>query len=420
MRQISLSDVRPFVNEMMGLGPAIAALTDGRRKPRIPAPTIFESVLYGTVLGIESLLAIDQFLKHSDLGQVLGLERAPLVSDSTMIRSLGTMDPQVVRGLLRRAAHAALRLAREFNEPLELGDRRVVAIDMSSMVGQKAVVARYVGPTFEVSLDFEMVRPGENEVTAAKRLLPRLVKEFDDDFDTVVGDGLYTQWFIQLGKDHQKDVVVKTREQAKDLSLVRLGEEWIQTHQRHGLEVAKPGSGVDSDGYKSYRYVDTGLHQAQGVSVPIRMIKIWEQRLKGDQEKDEHWLMTSLKAPQAAVDLVRLIARRRWGIENGAFRTTSQNHKAKRQGTQEGKAPEVRVGILLLAETIVRVYTWWKERQWNSPRSRRSSWQSIQKLLMRSVPALRQVRGVKPIGRPHWGLQDLRQPELRPTGTDTR
>jgi hypothetical protein len=130
--------------------------------------------------------------------------------------------------------------------------------------------------------------------------------------------------------------------------------------------------------------------------------------------------MTSLKASEAAVDLVRQIARRRWGIENGAFRTGSQNHQAKRQGTQRGKAPEVRVGIVLLSEMVVRVYTWWKERQWNSPRSRRSSWQSIQKLLMRSVPALVKIRGVKPIGRPHWGLQDLRQQQLRPTGTDTR
>ena len=414
MQDISLRDVRQFVNEKLGLGKRIAALRDGRRKPQISATTVFEAVLYGTLVGAESLLAVDQLLKQSDLGEVLGIERSPLVSDSTMIRCLGTMKPEAIRALLRIAACEALKMALLEGEPLRLGRYRVVAVDMSHMAGRKAVVARYVGPAFEVTLDFEILRKKENEVTAAKRLFERIVSELGDLFDVVVVDGLYTQWFIQRARQVGKHVVVKSREKEKNFTLVRRGEQWIRVHRRYGVH---PTAGVDEDGYKSYRYMEIDPQTDELLAEPIRMVKVWEERIKGRQERDEHWLLSTLPREEAAPELLRHIARRRWGIENGAFRTVSQNHKAKRRGTQQGKAAEVRVGILLLSEMILRVYTWYKQTRWKSPRSRRASWQSVQKLLLRSIPPLREVRGLRPVGQPHWGLQSIRQP-MRPTGTD--
>lgn len=415
MSRIEVSDLQKFTEEELGLRSGIEALRDGRRRPWIGAPTVFRATLYGTVLGVESLLALDQWLKQADLGGVLGVDRAPLVSDSTMIRSLSTMDPNAVRALLAVAAHAALRLAQREGEPLRLGRWRVVAIDMTHLAGRPAVVARFVGPRFEATLDYEMVQEGENEVTAAKRLLPRVVGVFGALFDLLVVDGLYTAWFIHLGRAHGKHVVVKSREDPKNLVVLRRAQEWIEVHQWYGA--GQPVKWADEDGYKTYEAIDTGAQSDPQLEEPVRVIRMREERPKGKKEKEECWLITTLERKEASVPEVRQIARRRWGIENGAFRTISQNHHGKRRGTQEGQAAEVRVGILLLGEMILRVYTWWREVTWKSPRGKRVSWQSVQKRLRASVPEVKTIRGRRPLGRPYWGLHDLREATTRRTGS---
>jgi len=55
----------------------------------------------------------------------------------------------------------------------------------------------------------ELQRPGESEVSAAKRLLERIFANYSRYFDAVVGDGLYFEApFINFCIEHHKDVVV--------------------------------------------------------------------------------------------------------------------------------------------------------------------------------------------------------------------
>jgi len=44
-----------------------------------------------------------------------------------------------------------------------------------------------------VPLDIELIRPGEGEVIAAKRLLERVLQRYGRFFDAVIGDALYLE-----------------------------------------------------------------------------------------------------------------------------------------------------------------------------------------------------------------------------------
>lgn len=382
--EIDVRDYHRYVKDTLGLGEAIEALRDKRKRPEIPAPVVFQAVLYGVSFGLESLLGIDTFVRTRDLGSVLGLERGPLLSDSTMGRSLGGMKAVPVAALVRQAAQAVLERT-EFKEAGRLGGFRVAIVDKSTLAGMPVVVCRLAGTAEDrpVNLDYEPVREGENEVTAAKRLIPRVVERFGARIDVMVFDGLYTEWCIKLVRSLGKQVVVKTRE--KTLLVTQKVEELAATYKRYGVE---PIEGVDEDGYKQYRMMDFPKIDDETLGGPIRVVRVWEERLKGQKEKDEYHLLTTLSPPQASAVLVRQIGRGRWGIENGCFRQTSQNLKGKHRFARAGDAPEIMAGILLLAGTLLTGYLADEERRQGKKRSKKQPVKSVMRELAYSVPAL--------------------------------
>ena len=72
----------------------------------------------------------------------------------------------------------------------------------------KAVVCHLIGHEFALPLDVELVRPGENETGAAKRLLTRVLLRYGRFFDVIVGDAIYLNGpFIDYCLDHNKDII---------------------------------------------------------------------------------------------------------------------------------------------------------------------------------------------------------------------
>jgi hypothetical protein len=53
------------------------------------------------------------------------------------------------------------------------------------------VVFHLVGFPIAMPLDVEMIRPGEDEVAAARRLLLRVLKPYGRFFDVILTDALY-------------------------------------------------------------------------------------------------------------------------------------------------------------------------------------------------------------------------------------
>lgn len=393
--EIDVRDYHAYVNETVKLGFAIDGLRDQRKRPQITAPVVFRSVLYGVSFGLESLLGIDRFVKTRDLGEVFGLQRGPLLSDSTMERSLSGMKGREVAAIVWQAAEAVLERA-EFRNAGRIGEYRVAAVDKSTLAGMPVVVCRMAGRAEDrpVNLDYEPVRKGENEVTAAKRLIPRVIQRFGSRIDVLVFDGLYTEWCIKLVRGLGKQVVVKTRE--KTLLVTQKVEELVATYGKYGMKTLE---GVDEDGYKQYRMMDFPKIDDATLGEPIRVIRVWEERLKGKKEKDEYHLLATLPPKEAEAILVRQIGRGRWGIENGCFRQTSQNLNGKHAFAKDAEAPEVMVGILLLAGTLLTGYLVEQETRQGRTRLKKQSVKSVMRWLGQSVPPLpRAKRQARPVG----------------------
>src|SRR3989339_321803 len=69
----------------------------------------------------------------------------------------------------------------------------------------RVVALSWVTRDLRLMLDAEPLRPGEDEVAAALRLLDRVVRAYPRAFDLVQGDGLYADprffhWALEHGK----------------------------------------------------------------------------------------------------------------------------------------------------------------------------------------------------------------------------
>jgi hypothetical protein len=72
----------------------------------------------------------------------------------------------------------------------------------------RGVVCHLVGFNIAVPLDAELIRPGEGEIIAAKRLLERVLERYGRFIDAVIGDALYFEApFFNFCSEHKIHVV---------------------------------------------------------------------------------------------------------------------------------------------------------------------------------------------------------------------
>src|SRR5262249_50084574 len=88
---------------------------------------------------------------------------------------------------------------------------RTVTVDGASVTEyyHQGVVCHRIGQDLALVLDVELLRPGEGEETAAKRLLERVFTHYPRFIDVVAADALYFDApFINFCLDHHKHVIV--------------------------------------------------------------------------------------------------------------------------------------------------------------------------------------------------------------------
>jgi putative cell wall-binding protein len=74
------------------------------------------------------------------------------------------------------------------------------------------------GRDFPLLLDVEEQREGEDEVSAAFRLIRRLLKHYPRAFDVVVVEGLYLRAdFFELLLAHGKHIIAVLKDERRDL-----------------------------------------------------------------------------------------------------------------------------------------------------------------------------------------------------------
>jgi Transposase DDE domain len=329
-----------YVDKCFHLQQLFPTLTDSRPKPQLSSAAVFASVFALFATNHTSLNSLEKDLVHipSRLRGVVG-PRPPSVD--TLGRVYGLLDSASVRQVLVSLHH---RLKR--NKALADGDDlKIVAVDGHEFFASRkrccpqcqqrtlhvqgepvieyyhqGVVCHLIEHQLAVPLDVELVRPGEGEETAAKRLLARVFENYPRFFDVVCGDALYLDApFINFCRAHHKHALV-----------VLKGDHRLLLQDAAGVFAHQPPQVWQEPRRTVQSWDEEGFTTCEGVHQPLRVVHTVEtvrrrQRVAGQwQEKDEtaswYWA-TTLSKGQLSTRRVWHAGHHRWDVENDCFNT---------------------------------------------------------------------------------------------------
>ena len=169
---------------------------------------------------------------------------------------------------------------------------------------------------FPLLLDIEEQRPGEDEVTAALRLLERVLRRYPRAFQVVLGDALYLRANVfRLLLAHGKHGIAVLKDETRDL--------WQDVQGLFPLEQPV----VEVCGRTERRLWDiSGLESWESLKSRVRVVRSLETKTylrqqtgrKEKQTSDWMWA-TTLPAEQVSAPTVVQLGHDRWLIENRAL-----------------------------------------------------------------------------------------------------
>ena len=330
-----------YVEKLFGLGSQLGKLTDNRTDPQIPTAAVFASVftLFATRRG--SLNGLEQDLRiPARLRGIVGA-RVPSVDSIGRIYELMASPP--LRQILCDIAHQlkrnkALRSREGWYVAAVDGheffssrkrccpqcQRRTLTVDGKPVTEyfHQGVVCHLIGQDLALVLDVELLRPGEGEETAAKRLLERVFTHYPRFFDVVSADALYFDApFINFCLDHHKHVIVTAK-----------GENRLLVQDAEGLFAhQQPGQWIDDHGKRTVQFWDEeGFTSCEGVKRSLRFLRTQETVRKRERiarqwhetEQTTTWSWaTTLPKTQLSTRGLWRCGHARWDIENDCFNT---------------------------------------------------------------------------------------------------
>ena len=331
-----------YVDKCFHLQELFPTLTDSRTKPQIGSAAVFASVFALFASNRTSLNSQEKDLVRipSRLRGVVG-PRPPSVD--TIGRVYAVLDSDPIRQML---VHVHRRLKR--NKALADGDDlKIAAVDgheffvsrkrccpqcqqrTRTVKGEEVteyyhqgVVCHLIEHQLAVPLDVELLRPGEGEETAAKRLLERVFANYPRFFDAVCGDALYFDApFINFCLEHHKHALVVVK-----------GDHRLLLQDAAGVFAQQPAR-LWQEGRRTVQAWDgEGFTSCEGVKKPLRVVHTVEtvrrrERVAGQwHEKEEtsswYWA-TTLSQRQLPLRRVWHAGHHRWDVENDCFNTLS-------------------------------------------------------------------------------------------------
>lgn len=322
----------------------LSLFTDARQKPQLSSASVFASVFALFACNRTSLNSLEKDLIHFP-ARLRGLVGPRPPSIDTLGRVYALADSDSLRQILVQVHH---RLKR--NKALADGDDlKVAAVDgheffksrkrccaqcqqrTLTIQGEEVieyyhqgVVCHLIEHQLAVPLDVELLRPGEGEETAAKRLLERVFANYPRFFDVVGGDALYFDApFINFCREHGKHALVVVK-----------GDQRLLLQDAQGI-FAQQSPQVWQDRRRTVQYWDAeGFTTCTGVKQPLRVVHTVEtvrrrERVAGqwrEQEETSTWYWaTTLSPRQLSTRRVWQAGHRRWDEENDCFNTLSMH-----------------------------------------------------------------------------------------------
>jgi Transposase DDE domain len=315
-------------------------LSDSRQKPQWSSAAVFASVFALFACNRTSLNSLEKDLIHLP-SRLRGLVGPRPPSIDTLGRVYALLDSDSLRQVLVQVHH---RLKR--NKALADGDDlKVAAVDGHEFFKSRkrccpqcqqrtltiqgepvteyyhqGVVCHLIEHQLAVPLDVELLRPGEGEETAAKRLLERVFANYPRFFDVVCGDALYFDApFINFCLEHHKHALVVVK-----------GDQRLLLQDAQGLFAQQPPQ-LWQDRRRTVQYWDEdGFTPCAGVKQPLRVVHTVEtvrrrERIAGawrEKEDTSSWYWaTTLPKRQLSTRRVWQAGHHRWDVENDCFNT---------------------------------------------------------------------------------------------------
>lgn len=183
----------------------------------------------------------------------------------------------------------------------------------------RGVVAHLIGFALPIVLDIEMIRPGEGEIVAARRLLERLLERYARFFDAVEGDALYFESALfELCRKHGKHLLAVLKENnpalLADARAVLAGPPDLERLEKERL----------------VRYWDQEGFTSGAIKQGVRVVRTEETRGGRERianqwvarQKTSNWFWgTSIAQELMPARQIAQAGHERWSIENRIFGT---------------------------------------------------------------------------------------------------
>jgi hypothetical protein len=374
-----------YAQKVYGLRGLLRAVGDGRPFPKIPLLPVLITLLLGVVLRVGSYLNLSEQTLRRRWQHLSGL-KGPVSHDLfeyvTERLAAGDLRPQIAVVVKKLKANKALEsckinglllLSIDANEHFSSRSRCCPdccqrEVEEADDQGQKHTVIEYYhryvfaqinGPKINILLDLEPIRPGEEECTAALRLLGRIRRIYGVRFfDAITADGWYAQgpflrsveklgwqWIVVL-KDKRRDVYKEAQQLTGGQPPAASFEDRERDRQVQLWEVKDLRF---SDGYDgNVRVVRSEEHWIQ---TKIQGGK----KIRGPQQSQWLWA-ASAGLDGYPLDLIYHGGHRRWGIENKAFNELTQGYHLEHCYHHEPGSMLAQMLILILGFTLFTVF----------------------------------------------------------------
>lgn len=325
-----------YCNKVFDLPRIVRTVRDGRKKPEISGDAIWLSMLSLSCLRLGSLNAIEEKFRDK---QRRNKWKRLLGDDPPGAKAIGYYAERVDCDSLRSVLillYVCLQRKRHIKK-FRVHGRLVLALDGHELFSSyrlhckdccqrtvhtkngertqfyhRIVVASLVGGPIPLPLDVEEVRPGEDEIAAAARLLVRIQKHYPKAYDIVTGDAIYADPRIySFLRKHNKHLIAVLKENQPSL-----------LEDARGIcNLLKPTKW--SEGRNEYTWWDSeGFTTWNSIENSVRVVRSQEtKKVKGEWVTSDWFWVTTLSCSEATTRTIWEAGHRRWEIENQCFNT---------------------------------------------------------------------------------------------------
>ena len=191
--------------------------------------------------------------------------------------------------------------------------------DIKVQYYHRLVAFQIIGGDFPLLLDLELLRPGEDEVAAALRLLERVLENHPRCFDVLVADAIYLRpSMLNFVRDHDKHLIAVLKENQPDL--LREARVLMEPREPQRLLREKPSQTIDLRDMEGFT--------TETITEALRVVWSHEEtlgraRIAGQWERkqvESDWLWaTTMPSSLAPPQTIAAFGHDRWKIENEGF-----------------------------------------------------------------------------------------------------